>query len=319
MSYTPTVWETGDVITAQLLNKMENAIHAILSDYDPTNWADSDIITAEKLNKLENAIAYINFAYVKTTWKKDDIITASLLNNMENGIETASIDKTWEEMDWNDIIVATRTGKYTSFNLGDMKELNLGTEGIVHMQIVGIDEDDLADGSGKAPLTFISKELLNTGHRMNPVRTPSSAPYDEGTGAIGGWEKCEIRSYLKETVKPLIPENVRNAIRDVTKYSNIFDTSGTKVLNSVTKDDVWIPSNQEIFGGTSYETLGHVYSDVFTDANSRKKFKVGASSASNWWLRSASSGYGFKCVFGSGNSDYDSARATYGVAPGFCL
>ena len=228
-------------------------------------------------------------------------------------------DKPWDEMTWDDVIAATKTDKYKEFEIGAMKELDLGTEGIVHMQIVGIDADELADGSGYAPLTFISKELLKTSYRMNPARTPSSAPYDEGTGSIGGWEKSEMRTYLKNTVKPLIPENVRNAIRDVTKYSNIFDTSGTKVLNSVTTDDVWIPSNQEIFGGTSYETLGHVYSDVFTDANSRKKFKVGASNAADWWLRSARNGNDFRIVNSIGDGNYSSAHYTRGVALGFCL
>lgn len=228
-------------------------------------------------------------------------------------------DKPWEEMTWDDVIAATKNGKYKDFEIGAMKELDLGTEGIVHMQIVGIDVDDLADGSGKAPLTFISKELLNTSHRMNLKLTPSSPPYDEGTGTISGWEKCEMRSYLKETIKPLIPENVRNAIVDVTKYSNIFDTAGTKVVNVATTDDVWIPSYREIFGGTSFETLGHVYSDVFTDADSRKKFKVGASSASYWWQRSASSTAYFRYVNSSGNSNGLIVDRKIGIAIGFCL
>lgn len=227
--------------------------------------------------------------------------------------------KPFDQLTWDQVIASTKTGKYKSFTVGDMKELDLGSEGIVHMQIVGIDVDDLADGSGKAPLTFISKELLKTSHMMNPARTPSSAPYDEGTGTIGGWEKSEMRTYLKETIKPLIPQNVRSGIKEVTKHSKIFDTSGTKVLNSVTTDDVWIPSNQEIFGGTIYETLGHVYSDVFTDANSRKKFKVGASSAYNWWLRSASNTTAFRYVDYSGGVNIDGARSAYGVALGFCL
>ena len=228
-------------------------------------------------------------------------------------------DKPWEEMTWDDVIAATKNGKYKNFEIGAMKELDLGSEGIVHMQIVGIDVDDLADGSGKAPLTFISKELLNTSHRMNPAKTPSSAPYDESTGSIGGWEKCEMRTYLKTSIKPLIPENVRNAIVNVTKFSDIYDTSGTKVLNSVTTDDAWIPSASEIFGGTSFETLGHVYSDAFTDANSRKKFKVEASSANRWWLRSASGSSNFYYVISSGNIGTNVANGPYGVALGFCL
>lgn len=37
------------------------------------------------------------------------------------------------------------------------------------MQIAGFDVDDLADGSGKAPISFIGKELLATSHNMNGI------------------------------------------------------------------------------------------------------------------------------------------------------
>lgn len=36
------------------------------------------------------------------------------------------------------------------------------------MQIAAKNRDTLADGSGTAPITWISKELLSTNHRMNP-------------------------------------------------------------------------------------------------------------------------------------------------------
>lgn len=323
MSYTPTIWKIGDIITAQKLNKMEDAIHTILSDYIQTNWVDGETISAEKLNKLEDAIEYVNLDYVKTVWKNNDIITASLLNNMEIGIEAASVDKTWEEMNWNDIIVATRTGKYRTFNVGDMKELDLGTEGIIHMEIVGIDTDDLADGSGKAPLTFISRELLNTSHRMNPTLTPDSAPYDEGTGSIGGWEKCEIRAFLKQSIKPLILANLRNAIKVVTKYSSIFDISGVNTQNGISTDDVWIPSSQEIFGNVGYESDGQYYNDAFPDDESRKKATTGTDTDQRWWLRSASIAQypakNFRCVRNIGDHSNYAPQNTCGIALGFCL
>ena len=226
-------------------------------------------------------------------------------------------DKPFDELTWDQVIASTKTGKYKTFTLGAMKELDLGTEGIVHMQIVGIDVDDLADGSGKAPLTFISHEELATNHGMNPARTPSSAPYDEGTGSIGGWEKCEMRAYLKEIVKPLIPENVRNAIIDVTKYSNICNTAGSVEKNVATTDDVWIPSNYEIFGGTSYETSGPVYTDLFDSASARIKKRNGG--ANYWWLRSARDANNFRCVDFSGDSNRSIANNAIGVALGFCL
>lgn len=226
-------------------------------------------------------------------------------------------DKPWDEMTWDEVIVATKNGKYKDFEIGAMKELDLGTEGIVHMQIVGIDVDDLADGSGKAPLTFISHELLATKHRMNPALTPSEAPYGEGTGTVGGWEKCEMRTYLKNTVKPLIPQAVRSGIKEVTKYSQIYNSAGSSVNNVSTADDVWIPSRREAFGYA--ETSGPVYTDFFADANSRKKTQVGATSASLWWLRSAKTNNSFYGVYPSGNGTGSFVYSSYGIALGFCL
>ena len=51
------------------------------------------------------------------------------------------------------------------------------------MQIAGFDVDDLADGTGKAPITWVGKELLATTHRWNPeLITNVDGKYQEGTG-----------------------------------------------------------------------------------------------------------------------------------------
>lgn len=81
------------------------------------------------------------------------------------------------------------------------------------MEIAAFDTDDLADDSGKAPITWIGKELLATVRRFNPALvTNADGTYKESTGGVGGWEKSELRSYLKNTVKPLIPLVVIEAI-----------------------------------------------------------------------------------------------------------
>lgn len=227
-------------------------------------------------------------------------------------------DKPWEEMTWDDVIAATKNGKYKNFEIGAMKELDLGSEGIVHMQIVGIDVDDLADGSGKAPLTFISKELLKTSHRMNPAYTAGQ----EGTGTLGGWEKSEMRSYLKDTIKPLIPATVRSGIKEVTKYTRIYTASPEAAVNDVaTTEDVWIPSRHEMFDGTTqyYETKGPRYGEIFSSNDSRKKSQVGATIASYWWLRSATNYSSFYYVYSDGLNYSSIAYNSYGVALGFCL
>lgn len=73
------------------------------------------------------------------------------------------------EDSWDEIIAACNDGTYaTKYKIGNYKPLDLGSEGIVNMQIAGKDVDELADGSGFAKLSWISKETLKTPHRFNP-------------------------------------------------------------------------------------------------------------------------------------------------------
>lgn len=223
--------------------------------------------------------------------------------------------------DWDTILANIENGTaLTKYNVGNYKPLDLGTEGIVNMQIVGFLADPLADGTGYAPTTWIAKELLATGQRMNPARTPSSAPYDEGTGGIGGWEKSEMRTYLGTTIKPLIPSNVNSNLKNVIKYSRIYNTSGTAVNNVATTDDIWIPSSRELnFNLSDVETQGVIYSGIFTDDNSRIKAKVG-STPEIWWTRTTNSGLKFKAVMSTGASYAVNANDNNPpILLGFCL
>lgn len=214
---------------------------------------------------------------------------------------------------WPQIIANIGNGTYsTRYQVGDTKKIDLGTEGKVIMTIAGIDTDDLADNSGKAPITWISKQLLKTSHRMNPAKQSGTS----GTGTLGGWEACEMRSYLINTIKPLIPETVRNAIKPVKKYSRIYNASGSTINDVLTTEDVWIPSYKEVLG-SGLETLGPTYSATFPDNTSRIKSKVGTSVAW-WWLRSAGTNRYFYYVNADGSDNITNAKVTGGVALGFC-
>ena len=57
MSYEPTTWANGDIITATKLNNIESGVQSVSSSYTPTTWATGDIITATKLNNIEQGIA----------------------------------------------------------------------------------------------------------------------------------------------------------------------------------------------------------------------------------------------------------------------
>ena len=174
------------------------------------------------------------------------------------------------------------------------------------MQIVAFDEDDLADNSGKAHITFICKDLLPTTYKMNSTSTTT-----------GGYEASAMRTYLSGTILPKLPVEVQAAIKEVKKIQSTYSSAVVKD-GQTTTEKLWIPSDHEVGLGTTYETTGAVYSGVFTSASStRIKYKSG--SANYWWLRSAYRADSFRGVYGNGDSGNRDAINAVGVAPGFCI
>lgn len=218
---------------------------------------------------------------------------------------------------WDEIAAAVEDGTYAQkYALGDTKALNLGAEGIIRMQIVAFDTDDLADGSGKAATTWISEQLLNTSHRMNPSTAAKDEDglYIEGTGGIGGWEKCEMRTYLNDTIAPLIPEDAYSHIKAVTKGQRAYSTAGSSIEQTTT-DTVWIPSWPEV---STYSGVSAKY-PFANNATWRKKKKDGETSNTQWATRHASGTDTFIAASTLGSSSSLNPTKDAGVALGFCI
>ena len=208
---------------------------------------------------------------------------------------------------WEEIAAAGENGTYADkYSIGDQKELDLGDEGLIRMELVAMDADELADGSGKAHMTWVAKDLIRSDHYMNPTDTNE-----------GGWQESDIRSWLHESILPLFPETVRANIKEVTKYSYSRTENGTVA----SQDMIWIPSVRETLGGDSWEDCGPDYTAVFLEDEGRHKYHPGNSAPSWWWLRSASSRRTgiFSSVHYYGGRFGDYASKELGVAIGFCL
>lgn len=145
---------------------------------------------------------------------------------------------------WNTISEVSRSGKASQyFKVGDTKTVTFADGTMVDLEIVAFDHDDLADGSGKAGITIMSKHVLTGSAYYNMHGTMNAKNID--------WTSTELYARLNSgTIYANIPEGIKNVVRAVTKK-----TSKTGYRNTTSyshSDKFWLPSVHEIgYTGTS--------------------------------------------------------------------
>ena len=176
-------------------------------------------------------------------------------------------------------------------------------------RIIGINHDDLADGSGKAGLTVEATNDALGRQRMNAAATNT-----------GGWEKSELRGRLNSgDLWALLPPEVQSKVKAVKKMTD-NKGGGTAGTPSATADKVFLLSSAEIYGdlksdGTQYE--------FYKSRRVTSSSHYGASSSSEYhWTRSVdpNKSTSFYYVLDSGTllSYYSSANAFH-LFPAWCF
>lgn len=173
-------------------------------------------------------------------------------------------------------------------------------------RIIGIDNDDLADGSGKVGLTFEATNNALGERRMNATDTTA-----------GGWEQSELRGRLNSgDLWSLLSSELQSKAKTVTKMTD--NKGGGVGTPSATTDKVFLLSATEVYGnlqsdGTQYE---HFKSKCVTESN-----WSGASSNIYHWTLSVSPGSStaFQYVRSNGNWYYYNATDTAYVFPAWCF
>ena len=185
-------------------------------------------------------------------------------------------------------------------------------------RIIGINHDDLADGSGKAGLTFLTTSRSFTS-RMNATDTNA-----------GGWEKSELRQKMNGgEIWNFMPSDLQSKVKPVKKLTNNVGGGDANKNASVTatSDRLFLLSYSEIVPtsywassypwtsseGTQYEAFK---GKVTNNYSGNESLKIG----SNWWERSVGPGTSadFLHVGSDGDpSSYYNATASYCVCPAF--
>lgn len=221
-------------------------------------------------------------------------------------------------LSWTQISAISRSGEDMSkfFAVGDQKDIMI--DGVTYpVQIIGMHHDDLADGTGKAGLTFDMVGCLLTAQQMHSAATRD-------------WSITELRAFLSEIILPSLPSDLQDAIRGVVKISY----NGSALATTI--DKLWLPSAVELGFSGSYIAAGQgtVYPRFTANAD---RIKQVGTSAVRWWTRSPYTVYSGSAQFfivettganilvgnSSTNNGYyngaGSAVRTHYVCFGFCV
>ena len=207
--------------------------------------------------------------------------------------------------DWASIIEACQSGSVPStWVVGNSKSMAINGKSY-QIDIIGKNHDTYAAG-GKAPLTFQLHDCYSDTKAMNSTNTNS-----------GGWKNSAMRTTHLPAILALMPTEVQNGIREVSKLTSAGSKSST--INT-TADKLFLLSEVEIFGSTMQSAAGEgTQYDYYKAGNSKVKKRNG--SAAGWWERSprASSSAAFCLVDRSGYASNFTANVTNSVAFGFCF
>lgn len=224
------------------------------------------------------------------------------------GLPKKSYNPVFAENEWSAIIEACHANEVPDEWVADgtcYKDMLInGTN--YRIDIIGKNHDDLADGTGKAPLTFQMHDCYTTAYPMNDTNTN-----------VGGWRDCQMRTQTMPALKALLPAEVQAGIRPVNKLTSAGNQSSSIVTTS---DELFLLSEIEIFGSTigSFAGEGTQYA-YYQAGNSKKKNRLGR--ADFWLERSpySSNSIHFCFVYSSGDASASYASTSRGVAFAFCF
>ena len=225
--------------------------------------------------------------------------------NKTCAVTVSFLDDTFANNDWSAIIAACQSGSVPStWVVGNSKTMTInGTS--YQIDIIGKNHDTYTAG-GTAPLTFQMHDCYADTKQMNSSNTNS-----------GGWTSCAMRSTHLPAILALMPSEVQAGIKEVNKLTSAGSQSST--INT-TADKLFLLSEIEIFGSTTYSKSGEGSQYAYYSAGN-SKVKNLSGSANSWWERSpdGSDSAIFCSVNSGGGAGNTGASASRGVAFGFCF
>ena len=222
---------------------------------------------------------------------------------------------------WEKIITNVKNGNTSFYQVGDTKEIDMGSFRTHTIRIANTSTPDecATDGFSQTACGFVLEFAdIITKHNMN-----SSHTY------VGGWPATSMRTYVNSDIYNALPSDLKSKIIDTYVVSGHGKNDSA---NFTSTDKLYLLSTKEVWGkeGTSnvinYDTaeaetrqLDYYKAQGVTTSSYGGAIKQYNGSNDGWWLRAARSDKSnFFYILGAGGYwSQISVNDSYGVAPAF--
>ena len=152
----------------------------------------------------------------------------------------------FEKDSWTAIVANVKANKISQYNVGDTKEVDMGTYGTHTLRIANTSTPSECSGTGfsQTACGFVLEFAdIITKHNMNPSGTYKGTQYDYGWNK-DGWPATGMRTFVNNDIYNAIPSEIKNAIINTTVVSSHGwnDTS-----NFTSTDKLYLLEPKEIY------------------------------------------------------------------------
>ena len=276
--------------------------------------------TVIKAKETSNGTLTVTLNKTVTEEVREEYVCTLTLNAVERDNLGSSVPEplTFSEDSWSTIAANVKSGNTSKYNVGDTKEVDLGSFGTHTVRIANKSECTTETSETACGFVVEFADII-TLQKFNSTDT-----------SVGGWRDSKLRTYINDTIYKSLPSDLQNVITSTKVISGHGKTSGE--TNFETQDKLYLLSAHEVMeDGKSYQVSGHDTSYNNTKQLDYYKNQGGTTSSNDgaikqyneeeyyWWLRSADSSNtdGFLLVDGGGSWGSSSASLSNGVSPAF--
>lgn len=299
-------------VDGTLAGQLQNQITELkeqLANFDLSGSVDNETIAYSQKPGGSKETLHVPSGGIGTEEKKNSSISIEKLSkDVVDKINTKPLGLNVSAYTWEELSAIVNNDSITTEELqylvGQTKSVTISGYGMFDFQVIGVRNDDLSDGSGKAGLTFQSVPCITT-QNMNSTNDTT-----------GGWASTSMRSWLNSTIYNAISSDLKPYVKKVKKkycatttYSNV----------STCDDYLFLTSHIEVLGDSNYGAEGTWYQYWSLHDSNDERIKYLNSTKKDWWFRSVNSSSEFRYVYTDGRGLGTNASSMRGVAPCFCI